>query len=387
MLITLTSYPPYPLSLLGLMKFLADNAPGAIREQDIKAYFGRKIAIDASMCLYQFLIAVRAGPEQQNLTDAQGEVTSHLQGMFYRTLRMMDNGIKPIYVFDGKAPELKSGELEKRKERRAEAQEDLKQAIEGENKEDIHKFERRLVHVTRQHNEDVKKLLKLMGVPYVEAPGEAEATCAAMAKAGLVYATGTEDMDALTFGTPKLVRNLTAAEARELPIVEIDLQKVLNELDLTMEEFTDLCILLGCDYTGTIKGVGPQKAHEVIRDHRSIEKGIEALKEKYTIPEDFMYKEAAKLFHAPDVADVEKLELKWTAPDEQGLIDFLVTEKGFALERVQKGLERLKKAKQTGTQQRLENFFTVIPSAGVKRKADGPAGGKKGAPAAKKLKK
>lgn len=104
---------------------------------------------------------------------------------------MLDHGIKPVYVFDGKPPVLKSGELEKRRERRAEAQAELKEAEEKENQEDINKFTRRLVSVTKEHNAEVKQLLKLMGVPVVEAPGEAEASCAKMAQDGLVYATGT----------------------------------------------------------------------------------------------------------------------------------------------------------------------------------------------------
>jgi len=329
----------------------------------MSAFFGRKIAIDASMCLYQFIIAIRAGPDQQNLTDDSGEITSHLQGMFNRTLRLMDHGIKPVYVFDGKPPTLKGGELEKRKERRAEAEAELKAAIDEESKDDIEKFQRRTVYVTKEQNAECKRLLKLMGVPYVEAPGEAEATCAAMTKAGLVYATGTEDMDALTFDSPRLIRNLMAAEARGLPITEIDLERALEALNMTRQEFIDLCILLGCDYTGTIRGIGPKKAFDLIRQYKTIEEALKHIdKEKYPYdPEDFMYKEAAELFKQPEVADVSSLELKWTAPDEEGLMKFLVEEKGFNPERVQRGIERLKKARQAGTQQRLENYFTVIP--------------------------
>lgn len=135
---------------------------------------GRKIAIDASMCLYQFLIAVRA--EGAQLTSVDGETTSHLMGMFYRTIRMLENGIKPAYVFDGKPPELKSGELSKRQEKREEAQKALEKATEDGDAADMDKFNRRLVRVTKQHNAEAKELLKLMGVPYIEAPSEAEAT-------------------------------------------------------------------------------------------------------------------------------------------------------------------------------------------------------------------
>ena len=77
-------------------------------EHDIKTLFGRKVAIDASMSIYQFLIAVRQRDGEMLMNDA-GETTSHLMGFFYRTIRIVENGIKPAYVFDGRPPELKKG--------------------------------------------------------------------------------------------------------------------------------------------------------------------------------------------------------------------------------------------------------------------------------------
>merc|ERR1712179_126585 len=167
-----------------------------MKENEIKNYFGRKVAIDASMCIYQFLIAARQ--DGNVLTNEAGETTSHLMGLFYRTIRMVDNGIKPVYVFDGKPPDMKGGELAKRTERRQEAQKQLAQAEEAGDDENVEKFTKRLVKVTKEHNEECKHLLKLIGIPYVDAPCEAEAQCAALVKAGKVFAVGTEDMDALT---------------------------------------------------------------------------------------------------------------------------------------------------------------------------------------------
>ncbi len=127
---------------------------------------------------------------------------------------MLENGLKPVYVFEGKPPDLKSGELAKRTERREESQKELNKAEELGDVEAIAKYSRRLVKVTPQHNEDCKNLLRLMGVPVLDAPGEAEAQCAALAKANKVYAVGTEDMDTLAFGAPVLLRHLTFSEAR-----------------------------------------------------------------------------------------------------------------------------------------------------------------------------
>lgn len=186
------------------------------------------------MCLYQFLIAVRS--EGAQLTSVDGETTSHLMGIFYRTIRLLDNGIKPLYVFDGKPPDLKGGELAKRQEKREEAQKALEKATEAGDAADMEKFNRRLVRVTKQHNAEAKELLQLMGVPYVDAPCEAEAQCAALVKAGKVYASATEDMDALTFGTNILLRHLTFSEARKMPVQEFFYDKILQELEFTKEQ-------------------------------------------------------------------------------------------------------------------------------------------------------
>ncbi|KAL7294325.1 hypothetical protein TKK_0012335 [Trichogramma kaykai] len=358
------------MGILGLSKLIADVAPEAIKECELKHLFGRKIAIDASMCLYQFLIAVRS--EGAQLTSVDGETTSHLMGTFYRTIRLVENGIKPVYVFDGKPPTLKGGELAKRAERREEAQKQLQAAEEAGNAEDVDKFNRRLVKVTKQHAEDAKQLLKLMGIPYIDAPCEAEAQCAAMVKSGKVYATATEDMDALTFGSNVLLRRLTFSEARKMPIQEIQYDKVLHGLQLNKEEFIDLCIMLGCDYTSSIKGVGPKRAIELIRNHKSLEKILDNLDtKKYPVPEDWNYKDARMLFIEPEIKDPEEVDLKWNDPDEDGLVQFLCGDKQFNEERVRNGAKKLVKARNTGTQGRIDSFFKILPSTTPqKRKAD-----------------
>jgi len=364
------------MGIQGLTKLLGDHAPSSMKENEIKNYFGRKIAIDASMCIYQFLIAVRQ-QDGNVLTNESGDVTSHLMGIFYRTIRMIDNGIKPVYVFDGKPPDMKSGELAKRKERREEAEKQLAKAEEEEDQENVEKFTKRLVKVTQEHNEECKTLLKLMGIPYVDAPCEAEAQCAALVKAGKVYATGTEDMDALTFGSNILLRHLTFSEARKMPIKEFYLDRVLTELGLTQEEFIDLCILLGCDYCDSIRGIGPKRAIELIQKHKNIETVVKNIDTaKYTIPESWPYERARELFKEPEVTPGEKVDLKWTEPDIDGLIKFMVEEKGFTEERIRNGAKKLSKARQGSTQGRLDGFFKVL-STTPKRKAEDTKGSAK----------
>lgn len=348
-----------------------------------------------SMSIYSFLIAVRS--EGQQLMSDTGETTSHLMGMFYRTLRMVDNGIKPLYVFDGAPPKLKSGELAKRGARKAEATEAHEEAKETGTAEDVEKFSRRTVRVTREHNDECKKLLKLMGIPYIDAPTEAEAQCAVLARAGKVYAAASEDMDTLCFEAPILLRHLTFSEQRKEPIQEIHLKQALEGLDMDRNQvrrqsrecslplahmamqFIDLCILLGCDYLEPIPKVGPSTALNLIREHGTLEKVTEYMrndpKKKYAIPEDWPYQDARDLFISPDVRDADHpdCDFKWEAPDVDGLVEFLVTDKGFNEDRVRNGAARLQKNLKSAQQSRLEGFFKPVArtdeeKASLKRK-------------------
>lgn len=347
------------MGIKGLFKVLSDNAPSAVRITDWKTLSGRKVAIDASMSLYQFLIAVRQTDGLQ-LTSDSGEATSHLIGMFYRTIRIIENGLKPVYVFDGKPPELKGDELKKRLEAREKAEKSRDEIKETGTAEEIEKFERRTVTVSREQNEEAKRLLKLMGVPVVEAPGEAEATCAALAKNGKVWAAASEDMDTLTFGTPHLLRHLTAGDQKKQPIVEVTLSKALEQMELSYDQFVDLCILLGCDYCEPVRGMGPRTAWNLIKEHHSIEAIQASLSKKggkLQIPETFPYKEVRKLFFTPDVINQDEHSLKWSSPDMEGLIDFLVRQKGFSEERVRAGAAKLSKGSSQAPQGRLTDFF------------------------------
>lgn len=356
-----------------LFSIIKDEAPEAIKEGEIKNHFGRKVAIDASMSIYSFLIAVRS--EGQQLMNEEGETTSHLMGMFYRTLRICDNGIKPVYVFDGAPPKLKSGELARRYQRKQEANEGLEEAKETGTAEDVEKFSRRTVRVTKQHNAECQRLLKLMGVPYLIAPTEAEAQCAVLARAGKVYAAASEDMDTLCFNTPILLRHLTFSEVRKEPIQEIHLDKVLDGLNMDRKQFVDLCILLGCDYLDPIPKIGPNTALKLIREHGSLEKIVEYIKNdpkgKYTLPDDWPYLDARDLFFEPDVrpADDPLCDFKWDKPDLDGLIQFLVNEKGFSEERVRSGASRLEKDLKSSQQSRLEGFFKPVPKTAEEQKA------------------
>jgi len=386
------------MGIKGLTKLLGDHAPGAIKEVELKSLFGRKVAIDASMSIYQFLVAVRqAGGD--SLTNDAGEVTSHLSGLFHRTVRLMEMGIKPVYVFDGAPPEMKSGELKKRSDAKAAAKAAAAKATEEGNAEMAEKYTRRVNSVTPAMTADCKVLLRAMGVPVVEAPCEAEAQCAAMAKAGIVYAMASEDMDSLTFGTPLLIRQMWAgaragADKKGVKPMTFSLDAALTGLDMTMAQFVDVCILCGCDYTDSIRGIGPTKALALVRKFGDLSAVVNALKGegKYTIPDTFPVAEVRELFVAPKVTPPDSLTLKWGDVDEAGLRGLLVERMQFKEETVTSGIARIRKSNKNSTQGRLDSFFKPVPgatsaSAGVKRKGGAATAGKGKAVAAKKAKK
>ncbi len=311
-----------------------------------------------------------------------------MQGLFYRTIRMLESGMKPLYVFDGAPPEAKREELARRAGKRGDATAELEAAKEAGDNEAIEKFAKRTVKVTRQHNEECKRLLRLMGVPVVDAPSEAEAQCAELVKGGVVYAAATEDMDVLTFGVPRVVRNLMAPASQGKDPTEYDLAVAQRDLGLTHAQFVDMCILCGCDYSGTLAGVGPHRALALIKEHSTIE-AVLAIKDsegkpKYPPPEPFPYELARSLFLNPNVTPADQVQPapKWGSPDMDGTVAFLCGEKGFSEERIRKALARLDAAKAKATQGRLESFFgpsTVTKSTvGVKRKEEEAKAGKKG---------
>lgn len=168
--------------------------------------------------------------------------------------------------------------MDKRAERRTEAKNKLEEAKELQNIQDIQKLNKRLVKVTRKHVEDCKKLLELLGIPVIQAPSEAEAQCVQLCKENLVYAVATEDMDALTFGCPRLIRNLISGQNEK--VKEFQIARVLDGLSLTQDQFVDLSILMGCDYCDNIRGIGGKKGLDLLRKFNNIE-GI--LKNKFGI--------------------------------------------------------------------------------------------------------
>jgi len=348
------------MGIKNLSQLLKSDASNSYTKVDIKSYKNEIIAIDSSILLYQFLIQIRSKDNHgysQLLVDSEGEITSHIQGFLNRTANLLELGIKPVFVFDGKAPDLKFAELQRRKELKKKALED---SLKASDPEEYNKAQKRNIHITTEQTQDIKKLLILLGVPVITAPGEAEAQCAEFVKSGKAYGTATEDMDALTFGTGIVLRKFTGDEK----VTEINLHKVLSELELSYDQFIDLCILCGCDYTDTIRGIGPKTALKLIHEYGDIENLVKNVK-KYKVPqEDWIenLKNVRKLFKEPLVD--KDIEFTFNEINVEGLLDFLVEEKGFNKDRVLRVIDRIvagktKKSSSAIGQPKIDTFFKL----------------------------
>ncbi len=331
---------------VNLRDLIPDKAKTTI--EDLRALRGKIVVIDGYNALYQFLAAIRQ-PDGTPLMDTRGRITSHLSGLFYRTINIMEAGIKPVYVFDGKPPELKAEEIKRRKKIREDAAKKYEEALKKGDLEAARKYAMMSARLTDEMVADAKKLLEAMGIPYVQAPAEGEAQAAYITKKGDAWASASQDYDSLLFGSPRLIRNLTITGRRKLPgkdvYIEIkpeviELSRLLEELKITREQLIDIAILVGTDYNPDgIKGIGVKKAYQLIRQYGSLEKIPKAL----LLDEDLeRLLEIKKYFLSPPITVDYKIE--WREPDPGKIREVLVEEHDFNPDRVNNAIERLRKA-------------------------------------------
>jgi len=323
---------------------------------------GKSMAIDAYNALYQFLAIIRQ-PDGTPLKDSGGRVTSHLSGLLYRTSNLVEMGIKPIYVFDGKPPSLKEVEIQRRAKIKQDAQVRYERAIKEGKIEEARTYAQVTSKLKDYMTEDSKKLLNLMGIPWIQAPSEGEAQAAHLAKRGDADYCASQDYDSLLFGAPKFVRNVTISGKRRLPsrnvVIDVvpeivELERVLNECGISYEQLVDVGILIGTDFNPDgIEGLGPKTALKLIKEHGTLEKAVLYVKNAEFPVEPQRIRE---IFLHPEVTDSYQLE--WKDPDVEGTIDFIVRERDFSEERVRKALERMQAgiAKEKG-KTTLEKWF------------------------------
>ena len=301
---------------------------------DMEYFSGKRIAIDAFNTLYQFLATIRQ-PDGTPLRDSQGRITSHLSGILYRVSNMVEVGIKPVFVFDGEPPEFKREEIERRRRIREEAEIKWKMALDVE---EARKYAQQAVKVDEYVVESSKRLLRLMGIPIVQAPSEGEAQAAYMVMNGDVQFTGSQDYDSLLFGSPRLARNLAITGRRKVPgknvYIEIkpeviDLDKNLKKLGISREQLVDIALLVGTDYNDGIEGIGVKKAYRYVKAYK------DKVLKVFGIDD-----EIREFFLNPPVTD--DYEVRFDEPDFDGIVEFLCEEHDFSRDRVERAVEKLR---------------------------------------------
>ncbi len=327
--------------------------PIAVKETiSLDRLAGRTLAVDASIELYQFLSIMRL-PDGSPLSDGRGHVTSHLNGILFRSTRLISaHGARLLYVFDGKPPELKWREIERRRAAKAKAEREYAEAVARGDRRAAWAKVVMTTRLTREMKEDAQRLLGLLGIPWVQAPSEGEAQCAWFAKQGRAWAVSSKDYDSLLFGAPRLARFVGVRGREFLPskgvsrIVSpelIDLAAMLKALGLTHRQLVEAAILVGTDFDEGVRGVGPKTAVKLLRQHGSLEdlpaKTREALPPNAPEIRDY--------FLAPEVD--ESPEIRAGRLDVEGTVVFLVGERGFSEDRVREALGRLRDVGPSGT--------------------------------------
>jgi flap endonuclease-1 len=323
---------------------------------------GKSMAIDAYNALYQFLAIIRQ-PDGTPLKDSRGIVTSHLSGLLYRTSNLVEMGIKPIYVFDGIPPTLKEVEIKRRMKAKEEALVRYEHALKEGKIEEARMYAQATSRLKDYMADDSKKLLDLMGIPWIQAPSEGEAQAAHLTKRGDADYCASQDYDSLLFGAPRLIRNVTISGRRKLPgknvFIEVvpevvELENVLRECGITHEQLVDVGILIGTDFNPEgVKGLGPKTALKLIKEHGNIENTLPHLKSAEFPAEPQRIRE---IFLHPNVTD--NYQIVWKEPDMEGVIDFICRQRDFSEDRVKKAIEKMQEGtKKLKGKTTLEKWF------------------------------
>jgi flap endonuclease-1 len=333
-------------------------------ELDVSKLKGKTLCVDAFNTLYQFLTTIRQ-PDGTPLMDRNKKITSHLSGIFYRNINLLSEGIKLVYVFDGKAPDLKRRTHEIREENRDSQREKYEEAKQDEDVDSMRRYSSQSIRLNSEMIRESKELLESMGIAVVQAPGEGEAEAAFLAKKKGIYASVSQDYDSLLFGAPVLIRNLTLAKRRktvrgwmEITPEVIDLGRVLNHLNLTLDQLICLGILVGTDYNPKgIPGIGQKRALGIVQRHKQpymIFKSVEEQMAFLSDEDKFDWKEIFELFHKANVKDEE---ITFPRLDKNKIKELLVKEHDFSEERIEKQLEKLEEAKEQNKQNDLNKWF------------------------------
>jgi len=322
---------------------------------------GKSLAVDAQNYLYQFLSLIRM-QDGTPLQDSHGNITSHLAGLMFRSTRLIhDYDIYLVFVFDGLPPQLKQHEIMKRREMREKATQEWQTALKAGDYATAFSKAVMTSRLTQPMIEDSKRLLQFLGIPFVQAPSEAEAQAAYMASKGEIWAASSKDYDSLLFGAPRLLRYLTISGREFLPskgvsrplkpeLIELD--KFLSNHEITREQLIDIAVLIGTDFNEGVKGIGPKTALNLIKNHGKIENLPIEVKETLMAQN---YQEVRRFFLEPNVTT--DYTLKYGELQEDELYRFLCDQRDFSHGRVETVIQRMKTFYASRKQTELEKWF------------------------------
>jgi len=334
------------------------------KELEISDLSGKLVCVDAFNILYQFLSTIRQ-VDGTPLMDNKKRVTSHLSGIFYRNINLLSEGMKLVYVFDGKPPELKAKTHFNREAGRDTAKERYEEAKQQEDISGMRRYGSQLIRLEDEMIEESKELLEAMGIAVVQAPGEGEAEAAYLSRKKEVYAAVSQDYDSLLFGAKSLIQNLTMARKRrtlsgwiEIKPEIIELQRVFNLLEINLDQLICLGILVGTDYNPKgIPGIGQKRALDIVRRYRQpvlIFKSVEEQLLNLSEEDRFNWQEIFALFHKPNVIDTE---FEFEKINEEKIKEILVERHDFSEDRVNKQLDKLRDLTEKNKQKGLDTWF------------------------------
>lgn len=329
----------------------------------------KRLAIDAYNTIYQFISIIRQ-PDGTPLVDSKNRITSHLSGLFYRTINLVEQGIVPIFIFDGIPPAMKRRTLEARMSHRKEEYEEWQKAKAKGMLEEAKLHAMASSRINKEIVDSSKQLLERMGIAYIQAPSEGEAQAAKMVKEGLVYAAGSQDYDLFLFGSDVVIRNLTITGKRKLPgkniyidilVERIFLKKLLENLGITRKKLVWLGMLLGTDFNSGIDGVGPKTALKIVKEHDGLDSIKKYVAEKYKKEFEVEPEEVERIFLEPDVIDIEKNwideRIKEARPNKQEIVKFMCEEHDFSEERIGKFADKLLEIKSGAGQKGINSWM------------------------------
>ena len=330
------------------------------KEIELKQLANKVVCIDTPVLLYQFLTTIRQA-DGSYLTDSKGNVTSHLIGINSRVTKLITNNIKLVFIFDGKSPELKKKEQERRREVKKEAEAKYKIAMERKDFSEMKKYASRNVKITKEIIDEAIELIEAFGIPCIKAPSEAEVQASHMVNKGDAYAVATQDADPMMFGCKRIIKNLSLVgkhkRANKLEYQTykpelIEIANVLNGLGIDQEQFILLSILVGTDFNpGGVKGIGPKNALKLVKEHKTKEVLKEALKEKIEFDFELVY-DTIK-----NIPVTDNYNLEWKSVNKDKIYEILVEKHNFSEERVKSNLKALDDYSEKKKQTDLGRFF------------------------------